>query len=390
MPKGKKSKGVWSPPPDVPLKNDRLLNAIDEDKVKSDASVLKLLTKLKKSTQPYLGIIDFGAKHVFDATDALLSAYENGDVSIAQLRSILTKPVQYVWIYTKITSDSSAEWHGNTELSHSRFIGLISTLTKHITGELTHRKFATLPIFQGRTVEYWITGDRVPKSPDHVAEVVENAVADNYYRQLRRHPPFREHWKKVCDVVEGLLESVKLPSYDSEMSSWIYDYWENMIVVNHQHFVDITKENEAILWPPRSFCEQWCLEQVGRSDGSESGMDFTPMHVKVKRHKRGIGWDVFIPQYYKFTNIKTYHTRDFAGLKSAMEEKWEGRFQMGQSLSKKELVAQAKAMRKEFRLEGCSPADAWEKTRKIMAWSESTMAKYLGEKPFSDKEYLKG
>lgn len=354
---------------ELALDGDRLSSASDAI-LKDNAQVLMFFRRVSKA--PMDEIRDPTRR---EAAQLVLAGYDEGILSIDQLRAVLKHPVQFVSLYRCISIGK------DRRSSAVRYLALMSVLSRFVLGTLKIPKHATLHILGGHSPEYWLQGGLFGGGVSNVSY----ALADDYRKQLARHRPFRLGWAQLTARIRK-----------HGWTGWHYEFRSNYLwkCSHHAKLSQLTLRTDADKAERESmkaFCERWCLGEIGlyqpHPTTGKTKCIIKPLHVLVSTKTMGI--DVFIPRYLRFTHIHNYDDADFAPLKHAMDKAFASDFRMGGTEDLAALIKRAKEHRKVFRQQGMSRAEAWEKTRTIMGWKYSTMKKWLGDQPHSGKNYTK-
>ena len=137
-------------------------------------------------------------------------------------------------------------------------------------------------------------------------------------------------------------------------------------------------DRDETIWMLPSFCSTWCLRSVSTECGSSyfEGLYITAKRVTVREGAGGAV--VFIPRYYSFRHIQERAGSDFRRLKGLLDSRFTTlRLQKTQRAK----TAEARRYRRRLVEQGTSPAEAWDRTRRFLGVSVSTMEKRFWPRP---------
>jgi len=144
------------------------------------------------------------------------------------------------------------------------------------------------------------------------------------------------------------------------------DYWGNFVYP------------EKFASQVQKFMIRWNIELMRMENGK---LDFIPARVQCVTDVYGQGTYVFIPRYYNWSRIKHNEEHgDFDHVQKALDKTFK-KFSAPAPVLLADLLVEAKELKRELQRRGVSKHDAWEQTRKHMAWSVSTMQSRFGIQP---------
>lgn len=405
---------------------DELRGMLRVDRNVSKADVLKALANVSRRIKERLPH-SFLDQLPYAATEWLRYAYRHRELTWENLAALLRHNVDYISIYREVGTDpvfeehSSLwdEWHhGSTfehpddyidiikkELGEGRFIEVVRFVADALIekekrgGDGVSKHDALL----GKSIDHWLHPNdpnryRADGKPSR-SEDSHSAGAKIYEAELLTDKTFIKELEETCSKIDALLS--KQPGIEGKRGERKRMHWDFAVSPDsgRHHFTHYFWADEprdkAFDWehinerayienPPHclpAFCSRWSLSGVSTMFGSagRNGLFITARRIRVDRSSEGV--TTFIPRYYRFSDID-YRDVDFAPLKRALDDSY-SKLRLQKSV--RALIEEAIQYRQHLVAQGKSRAEAWETTRKYMGWSESTMAKRLGEKTAKER-----
>lgn len=317
-----------------------------------------------------------GCRYFPVATRLVLDAYDRKMLSWKQLALFLLHGVQFPDLYfemvftpTVILADRNPDDTicdpdpQKVRACEEKFVSRLQYIANVLEGNIIPPRLGANEELEGKSLSYWIHGGLFQHSDDH-----HNVVARAYETELLRDPIFLKEAEQIQHMVNLSSWHVFLNSHNSEFEC-------------RGSAGTIEKSKMDAI---RHFCAKWCLGNFTvqpKSAKQQYGFSFWAMRFFVRPRSDGTGLDVFIPRFYNLSHIKNYHDKDFDDLKKSLEGIFTPYRKRADRKSVKELLVEAKAMKRQLQQQGISKSDAWEQTRKYMAWSRSTMQSRLGIRP---------
>lgn len=319
------------------------------------------------------------------ATKLVLRAHQYGLLRWTQLAAILEHQVEYIRLYrTTVTAvayladrlvnaDGSERdpTPGEIRVLESKYLNRLVHLTELLqTGE-SPSQFHAEQKLEGKAIEYWTRGGH---TSNESLDSPHDEVSRAYEKELSDNADFKNAAQQLAARIE--------------IGSWCYSFHANRLVEcgdGGSPSKELSKNvPEATLREIKEFCASWCLEKIGVeriSVESERHITMRALRLRLMIRPDHTGFDVFIPRYYRFSHIKNYENKDFAELKKCMDEIFLGYRKASSRVPLKQLVAEAKEKKRSYEAWGLSKHDAWDQSRRDMAWTESTMRRHLAVQP---------
>jgi len=317
------------------------------------------------------------------AMGVAVDAYKRKAISWKQLATLLLHNVQFVELYHKmvITPNSlvddlvspdgterdidPSKWRASEE----KFISRLRYISDILNGKVLLPRLGWDYELEGKSLSYWMRGGRVERQASW-----EDAVAEAYEKELQQDPLFKEDFANLIRIVD--------------VPCWRYGFRTNRfspLDANYSKSTQPTaKANAEKINAIRYFCVKWCVEHceaIGELSTEPPKFGFRAMRISIRINRDSTGLTIFIPRFYGFSHIKNYQNKDFRDLKSSLDQVFEPYRKRADRKTVKELIKDAKAIKSDLQNRGISKRDAWEQTRKHMAWSHSTMQSRLGIQP---------
>ena len=264
-------------------------------------------------------------KELYAATELLLHAHTHGGLSWEHLAAVIRLRLDYGPIFGQYGDelDGPSDFaRGTADLynDHMRdlFVSLLDPTAAWLFVESILEATRGLAL---RTPDK--TGTRGSKAlrqaDDASQEVIQSylakthALALNYEKAVLAHPDFR---KQVIALQKSVWDKEWSYSYDVSPFSGVSPKrrWSKAKGLDREGI------DESTLASLKRLCVEWCLESIGISSSSPdpAGIQIQAQRIAVRPRLDGMGLEVFIPRFYRYSHIHRHEKSDFAILRDAM------------------------------------------------------------------------
>lgn len=246
------------------------------------------------------------------------------------------------------------------------YLAYIDALVNSWDEKLAEYSMKPKDSLHGKSAQFWqnytvLAGGQVPSTA---------RVARAYELDLLKNEEFTTELRKLARQVNE--------------AQWYYSLDQNWLGGLSEAPSDGGAKWFALQERFRKFCLKWCIELISKNFtvGKLDLIDFRAMRVTVKPDDNNTGLRIFIPRYYRFSQLENYQDEDFTFLKRGMNEIFDSyKMPAKRKDSLVEMKAQVKRVRREELAKGRSPHDAWEVARKSVGWSVERMTRFMGKQP---------
>jgi len=358
----------------------RMLSRFTNEPMSSRTEVVYAFKEMASTIRKMLGH-DYWRSPSFAAIQVLLETEEKGDLDFNELGALLRNGINVGTTFYEfagapipeegnlkppegIPFDRKAYVSGIKSFSRDNFLDGISFLLKALDNRSRKRAIKSV------VSDYALEGSFVPES-HRDADEGKHRVYD-FESELLADTEFCPELIKVVGIVNADLKGKK----------WEYNHRNGKLFIVDEHnrrtqssggTLNELSARDGML---SQFCQDWCVACVSNFRGSSEvdGAWFSAPRLTVRYRGDELGYEVFIPRFYKFNEIDAYKDTDFRPLRATMTclhagNFWTNKFEKADAFRK---------LKKDFIAEGLNEDEAVRKAKKRIRLSDSTLRSLVG------------